>query len=1043
MNPTAPDPELYPSVLWERARVLVVETGAHAQTLAERMRSCGAKVGTIDAGAQRIEEAGGLDPQCVLVDRSTGADISLLEAVLRTHLRLRWATLVDYRWDRLAPGGSPEMGLVADLLRPYTEVEQSIRDAATSRVKDIDLPLITIGPSRVLRAVADLTTEILQIEVADGPRRCVVEVGSDLVVGAAWWGTEDSVHPTLNGIEALAAFLTLAGSRATMERHEKAGAMTIMAPLDIALRHAQARLPTLAKHIAAGENGQRTKPHALTELARAMRTPSLDSGTLDAHRIDSESVGASPTVPHEATDAQFGLPAEDAASREITVRKAVDLDRLRLLRREEDEFPDDEPTALHEAPDSDLRFDDETAPAVSPWDDDQTVPGASLADSKVPADEKLDPTRQVELPNPAASSSSEPDPALGSNSDAAGQETSAEATPQPHTATPELEVSGSAAEASELAAASTTDQSVAPPDFDGDDTSIDVSAATAVEEPTFDEAANSASATADATNDSLEPSDDETGPGPGTRILQAGRLARIQTEKRRKKPKRQVQEVQVTRRAAASTSAADDQAPNDTADSESATASAPAPQLALDSMAASRKRTGRRDSGKGDSGRRKSDSKPPPPGPDGRPIRKDGAEPSRSAGATRSTSQRGSSPPPKSKPALAVKPAAPRLPRPPSLQSTSGKPRGQLSRSPQSSPPRPPARSSQPPAPRSSKPPPPDAEPRGSRPRSSQPPSSRPPSSPPRRSRPPSSPPRSSRPSTAPRSSRPPPPAPKGLFAEERPPPPNPPTRAADSRAFAENASASVQSAATRAVDAVELPIDRARRPASDPPRRTSARVSSRPQLPTSSLPPARSSSRPSSSSASGGSDAVSVPPPAPLPREVQSGAGKSAEVDLTALPSYPAVRLDSEERAKARRLPWPALVAVAVIVGGGAYLATRGSDDEAERAPISGDASNQVTESHRPNPPTPEEEIAAALAEESANPSTDEDSTERVVGTGPDVTAATIETDESAGNPNTAHECRDSGAYSSAGERTAKPERTAARRRRPSRVGHAPPQSP
>ncbi|HJL38908.1 MAG TPA: hypothetical protein RMG95_24635, partial [Polyangiaceae bacterium LLY-WYZ-15_(1-7)] len=279
LEPAALDPAAERDLNGVRV-ILVASDPTTTDALAQQLRAHGAFVGVVDARGGGLARLAFLDPQVILAGRGEVGDA--FRAALGESPRLRFAPILQIDWGGVWPpdAARPDLGALGQLVRPHASLDAALARKAREETR-FRVPFERIGPARVLRALAGPSEDVLHLMLRAGEVRAIVEVCGDLVVGATWYGAGGERHV---GARALAAVLGLRRAEAHVERRALARALTIMAPVGLALDAAEALRPSLpppGTGVAPRGQGLDTLEHDLKGLARASaRVP--DSAAITA-----------------------------------------------------------------------------------------------------------------------------------------------------------------------------------------------------------------------------------------------------------------------------------------------------------------------------------------------------------------------------------------------------------------------------------------------------------------------------------------------------------------------------------------------------------------------------------------------------------------------------------------------------------------------------------------------------------------------------------------------------------------------------------------
>ncbi|MEM1418838.1 MAG: hypothetical protein AAGH15_28340, partial [Myxococcota bacterium] len=246
--------------------------------LATAFRSLGAAIGLTDARGTGLERLGWLDPHAVLIDAADAGAPALRER-LDAHPRLGWARTIRVPWATLWPRfqGRPDLMPLVPAVAQATAPDRSLRARALDDV--VRASIAPLGPARVLRALAGSSEQVLELFVERAHARALVELCGELVVGARY----RAEGRTETGSRGLAAFLLLREGVVEGGHRELARAITVMAPVDVALDEASEVLPEVRRALEAlpGERAALAHPLAPEEdttlVFAASELPDLDA----------------------------------------------------------------------------------------------------------------------------------------------------------------------------------------------------------------------------------------------------------------------------------------------------------------------------------------------------------------------------------------------------------------------------------------------------------------------------------------------------------------------------------------------------------------------------------------------------------------------------------------------------------------------------------------------------------------------------------------------------------------------------------------------
>jgi len=215
--------------------ILGDEDGRRSHSIAAHLRSIGATALVTDLSGRGLSRASHVDPTVVIVgeEELRGSGYDLLRRV-RSDRRLRWAALLVVRWNAVWSHATPKRALarVAAGLSAVPRPEQRLAEAAET-ADPFEARLEAAGPARVLRAL-DGAGQDLRL-AAVGPEGAVtLELAGGMIIAATARRRGDD-GPTLEGEDALDAWLDLTGGRLRVEPLTQPRPTSMVGPVDAAL----------------------------------------------------------------------------------------------------------------------------------------------------------------------------------------------------------------------------------------------------------------------------------------------------------------------------------------------------------------------------------------------------------------------------------------------------------------------------------------------------------------------------------------------------------------------------------------------------------------------------------------------------------------------------------------------------------------------------------------------------------------------------------------------------------------------------------------
>jgi DNA-binding response OmpR family regulator/Tfp pilus assembly protein PilF len=236
-----------PEIIQNLRVALADDDTTRADAVAQELRAHGASVVVTDLvpSELRFHRVRQADPSVLLIgeEQLKGHGYDLVRR-MREDIRLRWASLLVVRWDKVwsEEAQVPAAEKLAAPLAALSEPERTLLGRAADGTP-FDTRLEIMGPARLLRTLAR-TSHPLRVSVQN-PRACVsVDLSDGLVVGATASVSGQEARE-LQGPIALAAFLVLSSGRVHVERVTLAAEANVMATVEVALNVADAEPPPI------------------------------------------------------------------------------------------------------------------------------------------------------------------------------------------------------------------------------------------------------------------------------------------------------------------------------------------------------------------------------------------------------------------------------------------------------------------------------------------------------------------------------------------------------------------------------------------------------------------------------------------------------------------------------------------------------------------------------------------------------------------------------------------------------------------------------
>lgn len=244
---SAQPPRLAPNEvvrIFDGARILIATAVPEAlERLRLSLRELGAQIFVHNALEDALELASALDPQVVLLDRESlkGRSTTFFRK-LHSDPRLRWASVVRINASELTQIQVGTLEKLANALKP-----KLIADAKLSKLASEERPFLLrlsrLGGNRILRSLEDVPGSI-RVTVTAQRSLCRLDVQGGSVLGAHF---KIVASPkTLDGLQALAAFLAQEEGEVRIEQRDRLTLNNIGLPIAEALDRGAKRIDELA-----------------------------------------------------------------------------------------------------------------------------------------------------------------------------------------------------------------------------------------------------------------------------------------------------------------------------------------------------------------------------------------------------------------------------------------------------------------------------------------------------------------------------------------------------------------------------------------------------------------------------------------------------------------------------------------------------------------------------------------------------------------------------------------------------------------------------
>ncbi|MCA9600619.1 MAG: hypothetical protein KC417_01270, partial [Myxococcales bacterium] len=231
--------------MFRELRVVVAMSDEQlAERLVKSLERAGALVVLTHPGGDRLRHAASIDPQLVYVDADgLGSKGMRLGRALQSNPRLRWASVLRFSSHQLSSNDprDPTLVRLAVESKPRIQIDSLLTERAR-RDPPFVVQMARIGPNRLLRALEPIDGA-LRVTVL-GPRAVAqIDLENGRLIGASWKEvTPDRV--SIEGLDAVATFLTLEHGDVRIERRERTTLSNVNERLSSALALAAARIPT-------------------------------------------------------------------------------------------------------------------------------------------------------------------------------------------------------------------------------------------------------------------------------------------------------------------------------------------------------------------------------------------------------------------------------------------------------------------------------------------------------------------------------------------------------------------------------------------------------------------------------------------------------------------------------------------------------------------------------------------------------------------------------------------------------------------------------
>jgi hypothetical protein len=274
--------------------VVAMEDEVLGAQLTRVLERAGATVVYTHPSGDRLRTAAEIDPELVYVDADgLGARGMRLGRALQSNPRLRWAAVIRFSSHQLTDGGPKDPTLIrlAVESKPKVQIDVLLAERAR-RDPPFVVQLARVGPNRVLRALEKIDGP-LRVTVT-GPRSVAqMDLHSGRIKGVLWKEVKPA-RTTIDGLDALAAFLMLEHGDVRIERRDRATIHNLDEPMRAAIGKACARIPTVTETAVRMESMPQELDVALpADLAAA----STDATTIGTQETETQRIRRLSDVP--------------------------------------------------------------------------------------------------------------------------------------------------------------------------------------------------------------------------------------------------------------------------------------------------------------------------------------------------------------------------------------------------------------------------------------------------------------------------------------------------------------------------------------------------------------------------------------------------------------------------------------------------------------------------------------------------------------------------------------------------------------------------